>query len=81
MFTVRRMHLGWEKLYARAVLTFLLVNGLSIGQLYHKHFWVFLAVVVAMERISYLKSAQTENLAEESVEDEIEEFEHQSYAL
>ncbi len=81
MFTVRRMPLGWEKLYARAVLTFLLINGMSIGQLYHKHFWVFLTVVVAVERISYLKSAPTEDLAEESVEDEIEEFEHQPYAL
>lgn len=54
ILTVRRIPLGIEKLYARAVLTFLLVSGLNIGQLYKKHFWVFMAVVMASERISSL---------------------------
>jgi hypothetical protein len=54
MFTIRRMPLGTEKLYARAVLTFLLVMGFNMGQLYQKHFWVFLAFVMASERIAKL---------------------------
>jgi hypothetical protein len=50
MLTVKRIPLGLEKLYSRAVLTFLLVMGLNVGQLYQKHFWVFLAFVMASER-------------------------------
>jgi hypothetical protein len=52
MFTVKRIPLGWEKLYARAILTFLLVMGLDVPQLYQKHFWVFLVFVMASERIA-----------------------------
>ncbi|UCE47945.1 MAG: hypothetical protein JSW47_20395, partial [Phycisphaerales bacterium] len=47
MLTVRRMPLGLEKLYARAILTYLLIMGLNVGQLYQKHYWVFLAFVIA----------------------------------
>jgi hypothetical protein len=54
MLTVKRIPLGLEKLYARAVLTFLLVMGLDIVQLYQKHFWIFLAFVMASERIAKL---------------------------
>ncbi len=54
ILTVRRIPLGIEKLYARAALTFLLVSGLNITQLYKKYFWVFLAFVMASERISSL---------------------------
>jgi hypothetical protein len=59
MLTVKRIPLGLEKLYARAVLTFLLVMGLDIVQLYQKHFWVFLAIVMAAERTSWLRSSAT----------------------
>jgi len=52
MFTVKRIALGPEKLYARAILTYLLVMGLNVGQLYQKHFWVFLAFVMASERMA-----------------------------
>ena len=51
MLTVRRTPLTVEKLYARAVLTFLLVMGLNIKQLSAKYYWVFLAFVLAAERI------------------------------
>ncbi len=54
MLTVRRMPLTFEKLYARAVLTFLLVMGLSIKQVSAKYFWVFLAFVLAAERVSWV---------------------------
>ncbi len=60
MFTVKRMPLGIEKLYARAALIFLLVASLNITQLYRKHFWVFLAIIMGAERISRLKSNVTE---------------------
>jgi hypothetical protein len=52
MLTIRRIPLGWEKLYARAILTFLLVMGLDVPQLYQKHFWIFLVFVMACERIA-----------------------------
>jgi O-antigen ligase len=52
MLTVRRMPLGLEKLYARAVLTFLIVMGLSMAQVFLKHFWVFLVIVMASAHIS-----------------------------
>jgi O-antigen ligase len=68
MLTVKRIPIGPEKLYARAVLTFLLVMGLDIGQLSQKHFWVFLAIVMAAERISRLSS----NVSE-CIDDEIDE--------
>jgi hypothetical protein len=53
MLTVKRMPLTLEKLYARAVLTFLLVMGLNIKQVSAKYYWVFLAFVLAAERLSW----------------------------
>ncbi len=52
LLTVKRIPLGLEKLYARAILTYLLVMGLNVGQLYQKHYWVFLAFVLASERVA-----------------------------
>jgi O-antigen ligase len=57
MFTIKRTPLGLEKLYTRAVLTFLLVMGMALAQLFHKYFWVFLAFVMAGERIAELHLA------------------------
>ena len=62
MLTVKRIPLGLEKLYARAVLTFLLVMGLNVGQLYQKHFWVFLAFVMASERTAEFFALATDEL-------------------
>jgi len=53
MLTIKRIPLGAEKLYARAILTYLLIMGLNVGQLYQKHYWVFLAFVIASERIAW----------------------------
>jgi O-antigen ligase len=50
--TIKCTPLGVEKLFGRAILTFLLVMGLSMAQLYQKHFWIFLAFVMASERIA-----------------------------
>ncbi|MEK7992190.1 MAG: hypothetical protein AAB403_00145, partial [Planctomycetota bacterium] len=52
MLTVKRTPLGLEKLYARAILTYLLIMGLNVGQLYQKHYWVFLAFIIASERMA-----------------------------
>jgi len=60
MLTVKRIPLGIEKLYARAVLTFLLVAGLSHVRLYTKFYWVFLAVIMASERIGQFYLSQKE---------------------
>jgi hypothetical protein len=53
MLTVRRTPLTLEKLYARAVLTFLLVMGLNIKQVSAKYYWVFLGFVLAAERLGW----------------------------
>jgi len=61
MLTVKRTPLGLEKLYARAILTYLLVMGLNVGQLYQKHYWVFLAFVLASERMAGFFTPATED--------------------
>jgi len=68
MLTVKRMPLGLEKLYARTTLIFLLVTGLGIGQLSTKHLWVFLAIVMATERISWFNVNVTEDVRGETDE-------------
>ncbi|OHB60962.1 MAG: hypothetical protein A2167_06075 [Planctomycetes bacterium RBG_13_46_10] len=74
MFTVKRIPLGYEKLFARAILTFLLVMGLDVPQLYQKHFWVFLVFIIVCERIAaYFTEPQ-----EEDIEDETEEFDNET---
>jgi len=69
MLTVKRMPLTLEKLYARAVLTFLLVMGLNIKQLSAKYYWVFLAFVLAAERFSWWRTEETDDLADEADEE------------
>ena len=71
MLTVKRISLGLEKLYARAILTYLLIMGLNVGQLYQKHYWVFLAFVIASERMSWFfeEAAQEQPACEEYEED------------
>ena len=61
MLTVKRTPLGLEKLYARAILTYLLIMGLNVGQLYQKHFWVFLAFILAAERMAGFFTAPADN--------------------
>jgi len=64
--TIRRIPLGLEKLYSRAVLIFLIMMGLTIGQMFHKYYWVFLAFVMAGERIAkfYTPTDDSESAAE-----------------
>lgn len=62
MLTVKRIPIGVEKLYATAVLTFLLVYGLSHGHLFRKYFWVFLAIIMASERIAKLYTPRSDLL-------------------
>ncbi len=69
MLTVRRMPLTLEKLYARAVLTFLLVMGLNIKQVSAKYYWVFLAFVLAAERLSWWYADPEDELCEDADED------------
>lgn len=59
IYTVKRTPLGIEKLFVRAELTFLIIMGLNIGQIYHKYFWVFLGFIIAGERVAklYLESS------------------------
>lgn len=61
MWTVKRTPLGLEKIYARAILTFLLVMGLNVGQLYQKHFWVFLVFVITSERMAEFFTPTTDD--------------------
>ena len=66
LLTIRRIPLGLEKIYVRAVLIFLVMMGLTIGQMFHKYYWVFLAFVMAGERIAelYLPPDNSESAAE-----------------
>jgi hypothetical protein len=66
--TVQRTPLTLEKLYARAVLTFLLVMGLNIKQLSAKYYWVFLAFVLAAERLGWWHAEPPEEMIEETDE-------------
>jgi hypothetical protein len=68
MLTVKRIPFGLEKFYSRAVVTFLLVSGLSLGQVGQKHYWIFLTIAMACERMARLK-----NQASEYVESQIDE--------
>lgn len=70
MITVRRAPLTVEKLYARAVLTFLLVMGLNIKQVSAKYYWVFLAFVLAAERIAWWYAQLREEEAGQAAEGE-----------
>ncbi len=69
MLTVRRTPLTLEKLYARAVLTFLLVMGLNIKQLSAKYYWVFLAFVLAAERLGWWHVEPVEEATEDTDEE------------
>jgi hypothetical protein len=64
MLTVKRTPLTLEKLYARAVLTFLLVMGLNIKQVSAKYYWVFLGFVLAAQRIAWASASPAEPDAE-----------------
>lgn len=66
MATVKRTPLTLEKLYARAVLTFLLVMGLNIKQVSAKYYWAFLGFVLAAERLGWWHSEPAEELTEEA---------------
>jgi hypothetical protein len=77
MFTVKRIPFGLEKLYTRAVLTFLLVMGLNIGQLFQKHFWIFLAFIIAIERIHKSLVTATDELSPHAEYEEDLSAQHQ----
>jgi len=69
MLTVKRTPLTLEKLYARAVLTFLLVMGLNIKQVSAKYYWVFLAFVLAAERLGWWHTEPVEEWTGDTDED------------
>jgi hypothetical protein len=73
MLTVKRTPLTVEKLYARAVLTFLLVMGLNIKQVSAKYYWVFLGFVLAAERLGWGRVEPEEDAMEEACHPDMEE--------
>ena len=80
LLTIRRIPLGLEKIYVRAVLIFLIMMGLTIGQMFHKYYWVFLAFIMAGERIGkiYTPADDSEPAAEyegDYEEDSLTEYE------
>jgi hypothetical protein len=70
MLTVKRIPLGLEKLYARAILTYLLIMGFNVGQLYQKHYWVFLAFILASERMAGFFTAPADDVPVQSEHEE-----------
>ncbi len=73
--TVMRTPMGLEKLYTRAVLTYLLVVGMNNAYVYKKFYWVFFAMILAGYKIAALRTgriepaAQSEAVLEEYSED------------
>ena len=67
--TVKRIPLGTEKLYARAIVTFLLVAGLSLGQTFAKYYWIFMVIAITCERIAWLKSQNSEYIESQTDEE------------
>ncbi len=76
LLTVRSIPMGLEKIYIRAILIFLIMMGLTIGQMFHKYFWIFLALVMAGERIAkiYMPIDDSET-AGEYEDDSLTEYE------
>lgn len=70
LLTIRRIPLGLEKIYVRAVLIFLIMMGLTIGQMFHKYFWVFLAFVMAGERIAKIYTPLSDSESADEYEDD-----------
>jgi len=70
LLTIRRIPLGLEKIYVRAVLIFLIMMGLTIGQMFHKYFWVFLAFVMAGERIAKIYASTDDSESGGEYEDD-----------
>jgi len=64
MLTVHRIPLGPEKIYTRAVLTYLLIMGLNVPQIFTKHYWTFLTIIIAIERLGRVSSPAAEELPE-----------------
>ena len=67
--TVKTTPVGFEKMYTRAVLTYLLVVGLNNAFIFKKFYWVFWALVIAGERISSLYTQRNEQLDNVDLED------------
>ena len=70
LLSIWRIPLGLEKLYARAILIFLIMMGLTIGQMFHKYYWVFLAFVMAGERIAKIYTPTDDSESAGEYEDE-----------
>lgn len=64
ILTVRHIPLSIEKLYARAILTLIIIMGLAMGQLTEKYLWLFWAVIMAAERMSWLSRDDSQMLSE-----------------
>jgi hypothetical protein len=77
LLAIRRIPLGLEKIYVRAVIIFLIMMGLTIGQMFHKYYWVFLAFVMAGERIAKIYTPTDDSEpAGEYEDDSLTEYEH-----
>ena len=58
------MTLSIDKVYNRTVLTFLIVAGLSLTQIAMKHYWIFMALILAND---YLVRNESENEIDDAV--------------
>jgi O-antigen ligase len=74
ILTIKRMTLSIDKVYNRTVLTFLIIAGLSLTQIAMKHYWIFMALILAND---YLVRNETENEIDDAAyeHDEYDQFE------
>lgn len=62
LLSARRVTTRWEKWYSRATILYLFIAGLSLTQIFYKHYWVFLTIAPLMSRISQeFQEQQTES--------------------
>jgi len=76
LLTIKRIPWGLEKLYARSLLIFLLITGLSLGQLAMKVYWMSMVIILASERMSLLQGSRT---IQATYEEPYEETENTGY--
>ena len=75
---VRKMPLGAERFFARAILTFLFVNGLVLTQLTKKHYWIFLVLILVCDYFSRFRNEDQYSYSYEDYE-QIEDSDYQPY--
>lgn len=64
LMVVFKIPTGLEQIYARSILFFLLVAGLGLTQVWTKHYWTFMVLILAIQRVNSLFETKDNNAQE-----------------